>query len=444
MTDLYSIVSQEQVEAEKLVIGSVVRTPEAMQKIGYLSQDDFMVPDHQQFWNRVKNGEEPLEVAMAIPGMTKAFSWSNDVLFGRAGEYANALQDKAYIREGVRVADGIVKAAMEGDKDAIQALSHELASQRGGGYSGMRDPMDIALSLNTRIDQGDLSIPWGIASLDNSTRGSERGTLTVLAARPSMGKSSLAFQVNEYQAIDLGLKVGVWALEMSGEQMFARRNCHKVNAMWMDVRSENISAAQRENLKKHVIGYAEMLSGKMYINDDTGTTVSQIVRTQLRERFDVLMIDHLGLLKDKILRGERHDQYIGRLTETLHALAKNTHCVIILVAQLNRNLEQRSDKRPHMGDLRDSGHIEQNADNVALMYGPWYYDRNAENITEVNWGKYRDGVKDSLCLVEFNMSNQMFESVETQDFDAYVAQAMEDAQNGDQPQMFKDPDDIPF
>jgi replicative DNA helicase len=442
MTDLYSVVSREQVEAEKLVIGTIVRTPEALNTIGYLSQDEFMVPDHQEFWNRVKNGEEPLEVAMAMPGMTKAFTWSNEALYGRAGEYANALQNKAYIREAVGVANGIVKAAMEGDKDAIQELSVDLAGLHGGGYSGMRSPMDIATSLNRRIDKGNLSIPWGLASLDTSTRGSERGTLTVLAARPSMGKSSLAFQSNEYQAIDLGMKVGVWALEMSGEQMFARRNCHKVNAMWMDVRSENISTRQREDLKRHTIGYAEMLEGRLYLNDDTSTTVSQIVRTQLRERYDVLMIDHLGLLKDKILRGERHDQYLGRLTETLHALAKNTQSVVVLLAQLNRSVENRSDKRPHMGDLRDSGQIEQNADNVGLMYGEWYYDRSADNVTEVNWGKYRDGVKDTLCLVQFNMSNQTFESVETQEFDEYVTERMEEAKNG-QETLFE-PEDIPF
>jgi replicative DNA helicase len=444
MTDsLYNVVTQEQVEAEKMVIGTVIRTPDALSNIGYLDQNDFMVPAHQEFWNRVKNGEDSLTVASEIPGMTKAFTWSNEAMYGRAGEYADALQNKAYIREAVGAAEGIIKAAMEGDRDAIQALAIDMAGRQSGGYSGMRTPMDIATSLNTRIDAGNLSVPWGIASMDTSTRGSERGTLTVLAARPSMGKSSLAFQCNEYQATELALKVGVWALEMSGEQMYARRTCHKVDAMWMDVRSENITAVQKENLKKHVIGYAEWLDNRLLVNDDTSTTVAQIVRTQLRERFDVLMIDHLGLLKDKKFRGERHDQYLGRLTETLHALAKDTHCVIMLLCQLNRGVENRTDKRPHMGDLRDSGQIEQNADNVALLYGEWYYNRGADNVTEVIWGKYRDGVKDSLSLVEFDMANQRFISVAKQEFDEYVERQMEDAQNG-QAQLFSEPDDIPF
>jgi replicative DNA helicase len=214
--------------------------------------------------------------------------------------------------------------------------------------------------------------------------------------------------------------------------------------MWMDVRSENISSVKREDLKMFNIKYAERLEGLLTVNDDTHTRMSDIVRTQLRERYDVLMIDHGGLLNDKQLGGERHDQFIGRQTKAMHDLAKNTQAVVMCLWQLNRGVESRVDKRPHMGDLRDSGHIEQNADNVALMYGEWYYDRTAENITEVNWGKYRDGVKDSLCLVRFNLATQMFESVATQDFDAYVEQAMEAAVDGvEQPELWK-PEDLPF
>lgn len=425
MSELYTVVSQEQVEAEKLLIGAVIRDPKAIAKVGYLSQDDFMVPEHKEFWNRLKNGENAVEVAASVPGMTKAFSWSNDALFGRETEYANALQDKSYIREAVKSAEAIVKAAMEGKKDDIQTIAYDMTKRNAGGYGKMRTPMEIAQSLNRRIDQGNISIPFGIDSLDDATRGLERGTLTTLAARPSMGKSSLAFQVNEFHALNQGLKVGVFALEMSGEQMFARRNCYKVGAMWQDVRSENISAKQKADLKKAIEIYAEQLDGCMYISDDTSTTVSQIVRTQLRERFDVIMIDHLGLLKDKIFGGERHDQYLGRLTETLHSLAKNTQSVVLLLAQLNRSVEARQDKRPHMGDLRDSGHIEQNSDNVGLLYGDWYYDRQADNTTEIIWGKFRDGVKNSLSLVEFDFAEQRFKSVSQENFDAYVEEKMQ-------------------
>jgi replicative DNA helicase len=447
MDDLHTIVSQEQIDTERALIGAVVRTPElALQKAGWLTSETFMVPNHKEFWNRVLNGEDPVTVCFAVPDMNAAFSWSNDVLADRVGDYAQALFDKDNMRTAVIAAEEIVKASRKGDGDAIQAIAQSLSASQGSGNSGMRSAMDIALSLNERIDQKDLSIPWGIESIDTSTRGSERGTLTILAARPSMGKSSLATQVVEYQALDLELKVGAWALEMSAEQMFARRTCHLVDAMWMDVRSDNITARQREDLKRHVIEYAEKIDEKMLINDSTHTRLSDIVRTQLRYRYDVLMIDHGGLLNDTQMKGERHDQFIGRLTKTMHDLAKNTQSVVICLWQLNRGVESRQDKHPNLGDLRDSGHIEQNADNIGFMFGDWYYNPNSDhgNITELNWAKYRDGVKDSLCLVQFNKSNQTFESVETRKFDAYIEQQMEKAHEGTQGVLIQEPEDIPF
>lgn len=426
MEELHSVVSQEQVETERALIGAVVRAPEfSMREAGWLTEETFMVPDHKIFWNRVLNGEDPLVVIFDMPTMSKALSWSNDALYNRVGDYATALHNKDYMRTAILAAEEIVKAARDGNRDLIQAIANTLSTSHGGS-TGMRDALEIAESLNARIDSGNQSIPWGIASLDAATMGQERGTLTMLAARPSMGKSSLAFQCNEYQALERDLRVGVWALEMSGEQMFARRNCHKVNKTWMEVRSENITQSEKADLKQHNLDYAELIQGKLHINDKTHTTSADIIRTQLREQFDVVMIDHLGLLKDRPLRGERHDQKLGRISMALHELAKNTNCVVLLLAQLNRNLEQRSDKRPTMADLRDSGELEQNADNVALIYGEWYYDKNADNITELNFGKYRDGVKDRTAYVRFNMVTQQFDTVTQEELDEMSEEAMEE------------------
>jgi replicative DNA helicase len=260
-----------------------------------------------------------------------------------------------------------------------------------------------------------------------------------------MGKSSLAFQCNEHQALEQELRVGVWALEMSGEQMFARRNCHKIGKAWMDVRSGHVTHEEEERLKQYVLEYAEQLDGHLYVNDNTSTTCADIVRIQQREKFDVLMIDHLGLLKDRKFSGERHDQYLGRLTEQLHSLAKDTHSVVLLLAQLNRGVEQRTDKRPHMGDLRDSGNIEQNADNVALLYGDWYYDKTAEPYTEIIMGKFRDGVKDRSAFVEFDMAMQEFKSVAVMEIDEASAEEMERTYDTEGGQMqYNLQDEIPF
>ena len=443
MTDLHSIVSQEQVEIERLFVGSVVRSQDlALRDAGWLDPEVFMTPGYQEFWTRVKNGEDPIQVTFAMPELRDAFSWSNEILFNKVGSYAHALVEKNYLRASILAAEQIVKYAQDGDEGGIQQVVATMSTQNAGGASGMRTPLEIAFSLNERIAKGNISIPWGIDSLDLATRGKERGTMTVLAGRPSMGKSSLAFQCNEHQALEQKLKVGVWSLEMSGEQIFARRNCYKIDRMWMDVRSGMISASEEESLKVYNVKYAEELDGHLLVNDSTATATMDIVRTQLQEKFDVIMIDHLGLLEDRPLKGERHDQKLGRITKTLHALAKNTNSVILLLAQLNRGVEQRSDKRPTMADLRDSGEIEQNADNVGLIYGEWYYDKNADNTTEINFGKFRDGLQHSTAYVRFVKHRQEFESLTQREIDDLATEQLELLGNGDDPLNLQE--EMPF
>ena len=442
MSDLHSVVSNEQLVIERAFAGAVFYNPEARSLCGWLDPDTIMNPQVREYWKRVREGAEPVDANYAVGWTHEPFGWGNKVMSMEIVQYANALQKKNYMREAILSAEAIVKAAQEDNEDAIQTIASQMATKGGSRGGSMRTPLEIGASLKKRIRKGNISVPWGIESFDEATRGSEKGTLTVLAGRPSMGKSSLAFQANEYQALELGLKVGVWAVEMSAEQMFARRTCYKVERTWMDVRAGLLTDEEQDALDHYVDEYSESLEGKMWVNDSTETTVAQIVRTQMREKFDVLMIDHLGLLKDRQMGRERHDQYLGRLTETLHSLAKNTNSVVILLCQLNREVEKRADKRPNMGDLRDSGAIEQNADNVALLYGEWYYDRDAANITEIIFGKFRDGVMNSSAYVEFLMREQRFISVSQEVIDMMSEDNMEDAHNGDTPTHTQDK--LPF
>jgi replicative DNA helicase len=445
MDSLADVVTQEQIDIERLFAGAVLIAGGkfARDQAGWLNHETIMHPEIREWWKRVQAGEDPTEVGFALNIASDLLKWSNQMTSSlNIEQYANSLTQKNYIRTGLSSAEGMAKAAGEGDVELMRNFAETFLNRTDyGGSTGMRDMREIGQSLNARIEKGDISIPWGIETLDVSTRGLERGTMTVLAARPSMGKSSLAFQVCETMALEEKEKVGVFALEMSGEQMMARRTCHKIDRMWMDVRAGLISEEEEETLKAEVSKYADTLHGRMWVNDSTDTTVADIVRTQLRERYDVIMIDHLGLLKDRRWSGERHDQYLGRLTEILHSLAKNTNSVVILVCQLNRGVEQRTDKRPHMGDLRDSGNIEQNSDNVALLYGEWYYNPEADPITEVILGKFRDGKKNATAYVEFNMQEQHFDSVTMEDMTKVADEAMNEGEDFRQVNMQSE---IPF
>lgn len=443
--DAIGVVSREQIEAEQYFAGAVFTHGEhARKEVSWLLPDVFMQPNIKIFWERVLAGEHPVEVGFDLKMAPDLIEWGNATFFLDVTKYANALSKKYFLRNSIVGATDIVRAAQAGDEVEIHNILDVMTSLNSGGSNTMRTPSEVAESLNRRIEQGNISIPWGIESVDYATRGSERGTLTIVAGRPSMGKSSLVFQVNEYQALELKLRVGVWALEMSGEQMFARRNCFKVDKAWMDVRSGGISAVDQESLNRYVEEYGAALEGHMWVDDRTSTTTADIVRTQLKENFDVLMVDHLGLLKDPRQKGERTDEYLGRLTRTLHELAKNTKSVVLLVAQLNRGVEQRQDKIPTMADLRDSGKIEENADNVFLLYRENYYDYEVDNnFMQIRFGKARDGVKGSMAWVDYDTSKQVFTSLTEEEIDAISDEELEDPQNPENKKNFVQ-EEIPF
>lgn len=444
MSNFSDIVTNEQTQIEKMFIGAVlIDGDNARLNAGWLEDDAILTPKYREFWRRVRDGNDPIEVA-AVMSLEEIYQYINLVpTVQKVGEIAGALQSKSFLRLAVEDAKEIVRYAGDSDEEMILAVANRLANRSSGRGSELRDPYDIAASLKKRILSGNLSIPFYISSLDRSTGGSERGTLTIIAARPSMGKSSLMWQICEEQAIN-GYLVVFYALEMSAEQMYARRVCYKIGKTWLDVRNGNYTPEEEKDLLKYIDGYAEMLAEVgMKVSDSTSTTSADIIRNQLKYRFDVNAVDHGGLMKDRKLGDERHDQFIGRQSEGLHSLAKNTQSVVYLLWQLNRKVEDRADKRPTMADLRDSGHLEQNADNVGLLYGNWYYDpEDTENITEIFWSKYRDGTKDSMSFVEYDMRSQQFKSVDKKDIDTYSAENMEAIR--EQQMKMNDVGDIPF
>ena len=423
----------------------------ARHHVSWLSPDVFTDDRLGEFWRKVKNGGEPVEVGFELGLSGELIGYSQRVIsVNKVEAYAKSLTRKSYLRYMVMGAGDVVKAAMKGDTNEIEILLTTMANMNSGVSVSMRSATEIAESLNRRINKGDISVPFGIDSLDWATAGTERGTFTVLAGRTSMGKSSLAFQWAEHQALKLGLKVAFFALEMSGEQMFARRNCYKVKnldgnpASWQDVRAELIDDEQKALLNEHNLEYARKIQGKLFINDDTSTTTADILRTQMKEKFDVIYIDHIGLLKDMKARGERHDQLLGRVTMSLHELAKNTESVVFGLAQLNRKTEDRASNRPTMSDLRDSGKIEENADNIILLFRESYYDPDKQkdiDPMELILGKYRDGSRSSNCYVGFDMRGQKFSSMYDYDLEKAGEEKTKQAQQGT---LGDGPEDIPF
>ena len=438
MTDLMTTATQNQHQIEQLFAGAVMSGPDyARAKASWLSPDVFTDERLSTYWDKVRDGGNPIEVGFEMGLAAELTKWSLSVVSVNDIEsYAKSLQRAAYLRYAVMGAQDIVKAVQAGNVAEIDAILDAMKDQSTGVPGMMRDPDEVAENLKKRIELGNISIPYGIETVDYATSGAERGTCTVLAGRTSMGKSSLAFQWAEYQALVLGVRVAFFALEMSAEQMVARRLCHKVknksgqSASWEDVRSSYIGEPEKQHLYTLIDEYNESIKGKLFISDLTEVSTSDILQTQLREKYDVIYIDHLGLLKDRPRQGERYDQLLGRIVMSLHELAKNTRACVFVLAQLKRAVADRESKRPRLDDLQDSTKIESNADNVILLDRPSYWDRTLQedpDPMELILAKYRDGSRSSTCWVGFNLREQRFVSIERPDLDELVTEGLEEA-----------------
>jgi replicative DNA helicase len=452
MADLISTVTMKQAEIEKSLIGCLVIAQEyVMSECSWLDSRMFANQRLGELWQGCVDGGEVMEVASKLDMTTEVFGYMNhSPSFQQAGQFANAIAQKNYFRMASLSMGELARAIDTQDQTEIERVLDYMKGLDNGQSTEMRLATDIAESLIDRIELGDISIPFGIKSADWATGGAEIGTCTVVAARTSMGKSALAMEFAENQALEQGKKVGFFALEMSAEQLMARRNCHKaknlqsIPASWQDVRSRNIDDNNRLALYELVRSYAERIKGKLCIHDGTHVTMNDIIRIQAREQFDVIYIDHLGLLKDVARRGERHDQLRGRQVMMCHELAKDTQCVVILLAQLNREVGSRSGNKPTLTDLRDSGQIEENADNVILLHRDSYWDASLSKDVdpmECIIAKYRDGARASSFYVGFDLAAQKFVTMWAEDLEKLADKRMED--DAEQTAMPLEEDNVP-
>lgn len=214
-------------------------------------------------------------------------------------------------------------------------------------------------------------IGTGFTDLDKMTSGLHGGEMIVIAARPSMGKTSLAMNIAEHVALDLNLPVGVFSLEMSSESLVLRLLCSRARVNLRNIRDGFL--AERDFPK--LTGAAGKLAGApLFIDDTSGLSILQL-RAKARRMYQqngikLFVIDYLQLLNSTSRRAENRQQEIADISNGIKALAKELNVPIIVLAQLNRDMEKEKGRVPRMSDLRESGAIEQDADLVGLLYKP--------------------------------------------------------------------------
>ena len=295
--------------------------------------------------------------------------------------YLEIVQEKFLLRKMIHVCTDVVGRVYdhEGEVDSLMdEVERDILRISESRVQGQSDSIKelVKKAINTIEDfhqrQGMLTgIATGFGDLDKMTSGLHGGEMVVVAARPSMGKTSLAMNIAEHVAIDQGLPVGVFSLEMTSESLVLRMLCSRSRVNMRNVRDGFL--AERDFPK--LTGAAGKLAGaKLYIDDSSGLSILQLraKARRMHQQYGVklFVIDYLQLLHSTARRAENRQQEIADISNGIKSLAKELNVPVIVLSQLNRELEREKNRKPRMSDLRESGAIEQDADLIGLLYKP--------------------------------------------------------------------------
>lgn len=403
---------QAQREVEQLFAGAVYINAEwARQDAGWL-QPDLLVDDRvRRFWSGVLAGESPIEYAYACNLMPDILGWSNDVVsFLGVRDYASQIVKQAYLAKVGGALGRLAKGVQEGDIDAVQSLIEGLDNDKPIAPGARPTARLVHDDFVRAVEEKNRMIPSGIPGLDENTGGLERQTLSILAGRPSMGKTALAL-TEIVASLEAGLKASLFSMEMSKVSIWARLACRRAGLTWMDVRSGRITEQQKRVLIEQSKRLADRYGDRLLIYDQPGITTYTVWEAVAIERPDLVVADHLRLFAD---RGVNEVERLGGITSRMKALSKAYDCHVQILAQLNRGVEGREDKRPVMSDLRDSGKPEEDADLVMMLYREGYYKPELEEAnpewseTELWIRKFRDGLMNARIDIAFNKREQAF------------------------------------
>ena len=257
-------------------------------------------------------------------------------------------------------------------------------------------------------------VPTGFVGLDNLLAGLQKSDLLILAARPSMGKTSFAMNIAQHVAVNEGIPVGVFSLEMSKEQLIDRMLASEAGIDSWKLRTGNLEDTDFEKLNKAMGTLAE---APLYIDDSAMANVMEMRtkarRLQSEHDLGLIVIDYLQLMSGRQNYGENRVQEISEISRGLKGLARELNVPVIALSQLSRSVEMRSPKIPQLSDLRESGSIEQDADVVMFIYREDYYEKDSErkNVADILVRKHRNGPTGEIELF-FQAEQMLFRTID--------------------------------
>jgi replicative DNA helicase len=422
-------VPPQNIEAEQWVLGGVLLESEAIAKVlETLVPDDFYRESHRKICHcmiKLFEKNEPIDLITLtdvlkgknqldeVGGGAYLSSLADNITTAANIEYyARIIKEKSILRGLINTATEIVARGYEDGGDVADLLDQAeknifqiSESQIKPSFYEIKNLLKESFKTIEKLYESKeivTGVPSGFEELDKLTSGFQPSDLVIIAGRPSMGKTAFSLNIAQHAAIEKKIPAALFSLEMSKEQLVLRMLCSEAKVDAHKLRGGFLGEADWPKLTRA----AGILSEAPIFIDDTPALAVLEMRAKARRlmaehELGLVIVDYLQLMRGRGLSGrgrpssETREQEISEITRSLKALAKELNIPVVALSQLNRKVEERSDKRPQLADLRESGAIEQDADLITFIYRDEIYNRADDNpnrgIAEVIIGKQRNG-----------------------------------------------------
>ena len=421
------------IEAESSVLGGLLLDNSAWDRMGDLLVDgDFYRYEHQLIYAAIGslvNASKPADVitvfeqlqnqghAESVGGLGYLNSLAQYVpSASNIRRYAEIVRERSVLRKLVSASDEIATAAFNPKGRPVDKILDEaeqkifnIGEEGSRMKQGFQSMDSLVVDLLDRVQEmadnpNDITgVPTGFHDLDKMTSGLQPGDLVVLAARPSMGKTAFAINIAEHVALNEGLPVAVFSMEMGAAQLAVRVVGSIGRVDQGHLRTGKLTDEEWPRLTEAI---ERLRTVSLHIDETPGLTPSELRANSRRlarqcGKLGLIVVDYLQLMSGSSgSDGDNRATELGEISRGLKMLAKELQCPVIALSQLNRGVEQRTDKRPMMSDLRESGAIEQDADVIMFIYRDDYYNKDSKEpgIAEVIIGKQRNGPTGTVKL----------------------------------------------
>jgi len=410
-------------EAEQSLLGGLMLAHHAWDQVAdVVSADDFYRNDHRLIFSAIgtlMERDQPPDAVTVSEHLERqgelATAGGLDYLAQLVQDtpsaaniraYAQIVRERAMLRGLIEIGGNIAASAHDSEGRTVEELV-DLAEQQvfdiadrgqrsGQGFKPLKEVVSQTvdrLDILSRTEGQITGIPTGFTEMDEKTAGLQRGDLIVIAGRPSMGKTSLALNIAENAAIGHQIPTAIFSMEMSAEQLSFRMIGSIGRVSQTHLKTGNLTDDDWARVNSAV---SMMSNAPIFIDDAPSLTPTEVRararRLKRRHDLGLIIVDYLQLMQVAGTKENRATE-ISEISRSLKALAREVNVAVIALSQLNRSVEQRTDKRPVMSDLRESGAIEQDADVIFFIYRDEVYDRDTprKGIADIIIGKQRNG-----------------------------------------------------